>query len=237
MAESSERKITIISKDSTENSTENTVKMLIDGGADVNIVKMLIDGGANVNTVKMFIDGGANVNLMKNDELTALMLACRCSNSNSNNRHEVPENVARISVTIRTMLDDIDDCVEVDFSNIRYDIMERVLNYCQYRVNNPLPAEPKKEEWEIDEPKKVIEFTDYEKEICYFTDIMDLYQLILAANFLDIKCLLERTCKTVGDGLNKCNSVEEMNEYTHIVNDFTPEERAQNKADHAWVED
>ena len=47
-----------------------------------------------------------------------------------------------------------------------------------------------------------------------------LFDVILAANYLDIKSLLELSCAKVG-----------------IVNDFTPEEEAQIREENRWAEE
>jgi Fe-S cluster assembly ATP-binding protein len=52
-----------------------------------------------------------------------------------------------------------------------------------------------------------------------------LFELILAANFMDIKSLLELACAKIAS-LIKGMTIPEIREYFNIENDFTPEERA-----------
>ena len=81
-------------RNSNIKSTETTIKMLIDAGADLNLKNN--DGRtalmmacrnstkeSSENTVKMLIDGGADINLKEPDGWTALMFACRYSNTDS----------------------------------------------------------------------------------------------------------------------------------------------------------
>lgn len=75
-------------------STEQTIKILIDVGADLNIqdndgwsALMFAARYSNINsteqTVKILIDAGANLNIQDNDGWSALMAAARCSNTDS----------------------------------------------------------------------------------------------------------------------------------------------------------
>ena len=63
-----------------------------------------------------------------------------------------------------------------------------------------------------------------------------LFNLILAANYLDIKALLDLTCKTVADEI-KGKTPEEIRIRFNIKNDFTPEEEEEVKRENAWCEE
>lgn len=64
----------------------------------------------------------------------------------------------------------------------------------------------------------------------------DLFRLILAANFLDMKELLDAACFRVSV-IIKGNSTEEIRKILSIKNDFTPEEEAQVIAETEWCTD
>ena len=63
-----------------------------------------------------------------------------------------------------------------------------------------------------------------------------LFELILAANFMDIKPLLDLTCATVASMI-KGKTPEEIRKTFNIVNDFTPEEEAQVREENKWCEE
>ena len=57
-----------------------------------------------------------------------------------------------------------------------------------------------------------------------------------AANYLDIKPLLDLTCKTVANMI-KGKTPEEIRKTFNIKNDFTPEEEEQVRKENAWCEE
>jgi S-phase kinase-associated protein 1 len=63
-----------------------------------------------------------------------------------------------------------------------------------------------------------------------------LFELILAANYMDIKPLLDLTCATVASMI-KGKTPEEIRKQFNIVNDFTPEEEAQVREENKWCEE
>mmetsp|Transcript_6882 Transcript_6882/g.874 ORF Transcript_6882/g.874 Transcript_6882/m.874 type:complete len:84 (+) Transcript_6882:248-499(+) len=71
-------------------------------------------------------------------------------------------------------------------------------------------------------------FVDIEQEV--------LFELILAANYLDIKPLLDLTCAKVASMI-KGKSPEEIRRTFGIENDFTPEEEAQIREENRWAEE
>jgi S-phase kinase-associated protein 1 len=71
-----------------------------------------------------------------------------------------------------------------------------------------------------------------------FVDIKQelLFELILAANYMDIKSLLDLTCAKVASMI-KGKTPEEIRKTFNIANDFTPEEEAQIREENKWVEE
>merc|ERR1711991_539858 len=63
-----------------------------------------------------------------------------------------------------------------------------------------------------------------------------LFELILAANYMDVKPLLDLTCATVASML-KGKTPEQIRHQFNIANDFTPEEEEAVRAENKWAED
>lgn len=62
-----------------------------------------------------------------------------------------------------------------------------------------------------------------------------LFDLIVASNFLDIRGLLDLTCKAAAN-LIRGRTVEEIRKNFNIKNDFTPQEEEQLIRENAWAE-
>lgn len=63
-----------------------------------------------------------------------------------------------------------------------------------------------------------------------------LFHLTLAANYMDIRPLLDLCCARIASFI-KDKSPEQIRTNLNIPNDFTPEEEAQVKAENKWAED
>ena len=64
-----------------------------------------------------------------------------------------------------------------------------------------------------------------------------LFEIIIGTNYLEIKCLLDLTCKAVADEIKQCNTPQEIRRRFNIVNDFTPEEEEEIIKENEWCND
>ena len=110
--------------------------------------------------------------------------------------------IAKQSVTIKTMLEDLgmeDGDEVVPLPNINAAILKKVIQWSTYHKDDP--PQP-----EAESTNDIISWdSDFLK-----VDQGTIFELTLAANYLDIKGLLDVTCKTVANNMIKGKSVEEL---------------------------
>ncbi|KAL6841709.1 hypothetical protein ACP4OV_028221 [Aristida adscensionis] len=75
----------------------------------------------------------------------------------------------------------------------------------------------------------------WDREILDGLDQTALYDLIIAANFLDIQWLLDAICEKVA-GMMKGKSAAQIRKTFGITNDFTEEEKAEIRNEYAWLD-
>merc|ERR1712032_64528 len=136
---------------------------------------------------------------------------------------EVEKEVACRSVTVKNMVDDTELDTPVPLPMVDSKILIKVIEYCKYHH--------KADQESVPEDDKNVWDKDFVK-----VDDETLFNLILAANYLDIKSLLDLTCKTVADEI-KGKTPEEIRIRFNIKNDFTPEEEEEVKRENAWCEE
>jgi len=138
--------------------------------------------------------------------------------------------VAKMSETVKHMVEDIGADQVIPLPNVTGKILQKVIAYCQYHLEHPTPvSEEKKDE------KRTDDISPWDLEFCK-VDQATLFELILAANYLDIRPLLDLTCKTVANMI-KGKTPEEIRKTFNIKNDFTPEEEEQVRKENEWCEE
>ena len=143
--------------------------------------------------------------------------------------------IAKQSVIIKTMLEDLgmdeeDDEDVVPLPNVNAAILKKVIEWATYHKDDPpLPEDDENKEKRTDD---ICSWdTDFLK-----VDQGTLFELIMAANYLDIKGLLDVTCKTVANMI-KGKTPEEIRKTFNIKNDFTPSEEEQVRKENEWCEE
>ncbi|XP_031132340.1 SKP1-like protein 1A [Ipomoea triloba] len=136
---------------------------------------------------------------------------------------EVMEAVALESQTIKHMIED--DCADtvIPLPNVTSKILAKVIEYCRRHVDAAKSDDKANED----------DLKAFDAEFVK-VDQSTLFDLILAANYLNIKNLLDLTCQTVADMI-KGKTPEEIRKTFNIKNDFTPEEEEEVRRENAWA--
>ena len=120
---------------------------------------------------------------------------------------------------------------EVPLPNVKSHVLRKVIGFCEHHDQEPMT--------EIVKPLKSKDMKDvvqtWYAEFVNLDQVL-LFELILAANYLDIKPLLELSCAKVAS-LIKNRSIPEIRKFFNIENDFTPEEEAQIIEENKWAEE
>jgi S-phase kinase-associated protein 1 len=143
----------------------------------------------------------------------------------------VTRKVAMMSELVKTMVEGDQEETEIPLPNVKTEVLNKVVQYMKYHCDNP----PK----EIEKPLKSSNMSEVvsQWDADYVeVDQEQLFQLILAANYMDIKSLLDLTCAKVAS-LIKGKRPEQIRATFNIVNDFTPEEEAAVRAENRWAEE
>ncbi|SCZ93555.1 BZ3500_MvSof-1268-A1-R1_Chr6-3g08736 [Microbotryum saponariae] len=170
--------------------------------------------------------------------------------TSDNETFKVEKDVANRSVLIKNMIEDLGETDHpIPLPNVSSNVLKKVslrhhlddslgcctpsdvLEWCEHHKKD---IDPPAEEND-DTRRKMTEISDWDQKFIQVDQEM-LFEIILAANYLDIKPLLDVGCKTVANMI-KGKQPEEIRKLFNIVNDFTPEEEAQIKKENEWAED
>ncbi|XP_074310404.1 SKP1-like protein 1B [Silene latifolia] len=147
---------------------------------------------------------------------------------------EVDEIVALESQTIKHMIED--ECADnaIPLPNVTAKILSKVIEYCKKHVD--VTAAKTADTTTTTTAAASVgddELKMWDKEFVN-VDQSTLFDLILAANYLNIKNLLDLTCQTVADMI-KGKTPEEIRKTFNITNDFTPEEEEEVRRENQWA--
>ncbi|MQM04121.1 hypothetical protein Taro_036911 [Colocasia esculenta] len=141
---------------------------------------------------------------------------------------EVEEAVAMESQTIRNLIEDECTADAIPLPNVAGRILAKVIEFCKKHVESAAKKGDESADRVVDDELKTWD-ADFVK-----VDQATLFDLILAANYLNIKSLLDLTCQTVADMI-KGKTPEEIRKTFNIKNDFTPEEEEEVRRENQWA--
>eukprot|EP00996_Jenningsia_fusiforme_P004254 NODE_5067_length_722_cov_105.976226_g4704_i0.p1 GENE.NODE_5067_length_722_cov_105.976226_g4704_i0~~NODE_5067_length_722_cov_105.976226_g4704_i0.p1 ORF type:complete len:188 (-),score=43.03 NODE_5067_length_722_cov_105.976226_g4704_i0:97-660(-) len=163
------------------------------------------------------------------------------SNDTKPIEYSVLREAAKMSGLIKDMLEDQDSQEEtvIPLPNVNGRTLKFVIQYIEHHYNNK--AEP------IEKPLKgKVEdvISEFDRLFLYTELIKDgdekqhelLIDCIMAANFLNIKDMLDLTCAAVASMI-KGKTPEQIRALFNIENDFTPEEEEKIREENRWCEE
>ncbi len=144
--------------------------------------------------------------------------------SNDQQEFQVEKDIVLQSILVKNMLEDIDqeDTPVIPLPNIKGTTLKKVLEYCEHhRYDEPLSEDDDK--FDVKRINNIV--SEWDKTFINSIDSIEgeeLFEIILAANYLDIRSLLDLGCKTVADKL-KGKSPQEIRDLFGIENDLETE--------------
>lgn len=155
--------------------------------------------------------------------------------SNDGTSIRVDRAVAERSILIKNLIDDLGDESVADaaipINNVNDPVLRKVIEWCEHHRNDAAQTPDD----DNDNRKKTTDIDEWDQKFMQVDQEM-LFEIILAANYMDIKALLDVGCKTVANMI-KGKSPEEIRKTFNITNDFTPEEEEQIRRENEWAED
>ncbi|KAF1957264.1 S-phase kinase-associated protein-like protein 1 [Byssothecium circinans] len=145
----------------------------------------------------------------------------------------VERDIAERSILIKNLLEDLgnENDEPIPIPNVNEAVMKKVLEWAEHHRKDP----PASQDDDSDSRKKSTDIDEWDQKFMQVDQEM-LFEIILAANYLDIKALLDVGCKTVANMI-KGKSPDEIRKTFNIQNDFTPEEEDQIRRENEWAED
>jgi len=115
---------------------------------------------------------------------------------------------------------------------VKADVLAKVIEFCKMHASVPMNT--------IEKPLPSTQMKDVvQEQYATFIDSVSqnmLFEIIMAANYMDVTSLLELACAKVASMI-KGKSPEEIRKTFNIRNDFTPEEEAAVLEENKWCEE
>lgn len=151
--------------------------------------------------------------------------------SKDEKKYTIDVEAIRMSSTISHLIEDAGTEEDIPLPNVTGEVLEKVIEYCVYHHANPSPPVPEDQK----DVKRTDDIIPWDLDFCKVPQDR-LFEYTLAANYLDIKPLLDLCCKTIANMI-KGKTPEEIRATFNITREFTPEEEEQVRRENEWVEE
>ena len=151
--------------------------------------------------------------------------------SSDGEKMQISAKAAQRSQLVKGIIEDYPDDAEVPLNNVKSSILKKIKEYLEHYQD----SDPK----EIERPlasqnyQECVEAWDFE---FINIELDTIFEIILAANYMDIKPLLELASSKIAS-IIKGKTPEEIRKTFNIQNDFTPEEEQQIREENQWCLD
>ncbi|OIT22866.1 PREDICTED: SKP1-like protein 11 [Nicotiana attenuata] len=133
--------------------------------------------------------------------------------SSNGDEFEIEESVAVQSITIKNMVED--NYTKIPLPNVDTQTLIKIIEYLmKHAVEKTYTNEE--------------EIENFDKEFVNGKSYRDLFELILAANYLEIKGLLDLLCQSIADRI-KNKSANAVRKIFNITPDYSTEEEEEEK--------
>ncbi|XP_018489784.2 SKP1-like protein 13 [Raphanus sativus] len=150
--------------------------------------------------------------------------------SSDDESFEVDEAVVLQSPCLTNVVEDCDDPV-YKIKEVTGKILAKVIEYCKNHVAVVNSADSSSSSSGDDALKK------WDAEFIKEMDLSTVYDLLMAANYLNIKGLIDLACQRVADEIAACKDHKEIRAKLGIVSDYTAEEEAEVLKENEWAFD
>ncbi|VVC39116.1 S-phase kinase-associated protein 1,SKP1 component, dimerisation,SKP1/BTB/POZ domain,SKP1 [Cinara cedri] len=147
---------------------------------------------------------------------------------------QVNFDIAKVSGTIITMIEDLGieegDGNFIPLPTTKGRILQKIINWATYHKDDP-PTEDYDGSYE----KRTDDLSDWDRDFVKL-DQGTLFELMLSAKYLDIKGLVELTCKAIANIIRN-RTPEQIREVFNIKNDFTAAEEEWVRKENDWCKE
>ena len=144
--------------------------------------------------------------------------------------HEVSRAVIEQSNMLKNMVGDLDEfqtsVQTIPLKTISAPVLQKIIDYCEHHKDDPPRTAAD------DELQRREEIDAWDNQFLAL-DHGTLFDVIIAANYLEIRALLDLACKAVANMI-RGKSADEIRRTFNIENDFTPEEERQIREENSW---
>ena len=147
--------------------------------------------------------------------------------SSDNENFQIEKEIAKDIGAVKNLLDDFENETNIPLSQVNKEILKKVIDFITHHHKYPFLLDNEKDkkgqltQWDYS-------FFDMEQQ--------KLFELIIAANILDVRELFDLGCKYIAEMI-KGKSVEELRKTFGIVNDFTKEEEEEIRQKNKWLDE